>query len=123
MNRQELIEKLMWNDGGVGLGITPIATSFMLNLMKPKSKEDDWKSVVAVSGPPEKYTNKELQKLVDFSERRTAIYDEMFSYRMGCNLIHINKYDENTWLRKRTSWDMGPMFSKSLDEAMSVFDK
>lgn len=123
MSRQELIDKLMWNDGGMGLGITSVATVFMLNSVTPKRKEDDWKSVVAISGPPEKYTDDELEKLVAFSDRRTARYDTIFNCRMGCNAICINKVADNRWMRKRMTWEIGPMFSDSLDAAVEIFEK
>ena len=123
MNRDEMIEKIMWNEGGMGMGVCTVANSFLMNSMSPESRENDWKSVVAISGPPEKYTDEELEKLVGFSERRTAHYDSMFRYRMGCNLICINKIDETRWYRKRLTWDMGPMTSSSLDDAMNVFEK
>jgi len=123
MKRPELIEKLMWNSGGTGMGVCTVANAFVMNSMVPESKQEDWKSVVAISGSPEKYSDKELEKLVAFSERRTANYDRMFRYRMGCNLIFIDKVEENRWLRKRLTWDMGLMYSVSLDEAMAVFEK
>lgn len=113
----------MWNNGGMGLGVTPVATIFMMNTVNPKSKDDDWKSVVAVSGPPDKYTDEEIEKLVAFSERRTANYDTMFDFRMGCNAICINKIGDGNWMRKRMTWDIGTMFSESLDEAIAIFEK
>lgn len=42
---------------------------------------------------------------------------------MGANLICISKYDEDKWMRKRMSWDIGAMFSDTLDEAIAVFER
>lgn len=125
MNREEMIEQLQWNSGGTGHGVCAVANSFLWSTSRPKHPrgDDDLKSIVAVSGPPDKYTDEELQKLVAFSERRTEDYDRRNGRRMGANLIYINKYGENKWLRKRMSWDIGSMFSDSLDEAITVFER
>jgi len=36
-------------------------------------------------------------------------------------MIVIDKQGEDRWLRKRMSWEYGPMFSPSLDEALAIF--
>jgi hypothetical protein len=61
-----------------------------------------------------------------FSKRKTAEYDRLFSVRMGANAIVMDKvqhdFSEKTyWLRKRMSWEMAPMYSETLDEAIAVF--
>lgn len=123
-DRTDLIDKLLWNNGGTGFGICAFANSMSWTMSKPKEPHgsDDLKSIVAVSGPPDKYTDEELQTLVAFSERRTADYDKMYKWRLGANLICIDKYSDNNWLRKRLSWDRGPMYSPTLSEALAVFE-
>ncbi len=124
MNRQELIDALMWNTGGWGFGICAVASAALWASREPLTKAGDLRSVVAVMGPPEQYTDDELAKLVAFSEERTKKYDEMFDVRMGCNLTLIGKAaysgDNPRWLRKRLTWNAGPMYSDSLDDALEV---
>lgn len=120
MTREEAIKELMWSTG-YGHGICRVANMFAAALARPDADHPDWPSIVTVSEPAEKYTDEELQKLVAFSREMTAKYDEIFSWRMGANLIVIDKQDEGRWLRKRQSWYMGPMYSPTLDEAMEVF--
>lgn len=123
MKRQELIDHLQWNDGGMGHGVCAVASSMMWAMNRPKEPRgaDDLKSIVAVSGPPKKYTDEELAALVEFSDAQTRKYDEMFSWRLGANLICVNKLSEDAWMRKRLSWEHGPMVSPTLNEALEVF--
>ena len=123
MNRDEMIERIQWNDGGMGFGICAVGNSMAWSLSRPKEPHgaDDLKSVVAVSGPPSKYTDGELATLVEFSDARTAKYDEMFRWRVGANLICINKLETGCWMRKRLTWEAGQMVSKTLQEALDVF--
>lgn len=123
MNREEMINRLQWNDGGMGHGICTVASSMIWAMSRPKEPRgaDDLKSVVAVSGPPTKYTDEELATLVQFSDERTAKYDAMFYWRLGANLICINKLDSGCWMRKRLSWESGLMVSPTLQEAIEVF--
>ncbi len=121
--RQELISKLMWNSGGTGLGICSFAGMAIWCEDRPTSERPDLISIVAVNEPKERYTNEELEKLVAFSERRTTHYDTMFSWRRGANLIIIGKEREGLWLRKRLTWEIGPYWAKTLEEAMELFDK
>ena len=120
MNRQEMIDSLMWNSGGHSFGICSFANSMRWAMDAPGPGKPDLKSIVAVSGPPEKYTDEELEKLVKFSQEATAHYDEMFTCRRGANLILFDKFDNGCWLRKRLSWEYGPMFSDALDAAIAV---
>lgn len=123
ISRDDLINRLQWNDGGMGHGICTVASSMMWAMSRPKEPRgaDDLKSVVAVSGPPAKYTDEELAALVEFSDERTAKYDAMFNWRLGANLICINKLSDGAWMRKRLSWESGPMMSPTLREALDVF--
>lgn len=118
--RKALIERIMWNDGGTGFGICRVAGMMLHEMQKPNP---DWKSVVAVSGPPKKYTDAELEKIADFSDRHTAHYDQIFNVRAGANAICINKVNDSCWMRKRMSWEYGPMHSPTLDEAIAVFER
>lgn len=125
MSREELIRKIMWNSGGYGFGICSMASSMLWAMDQPGPGKPDLPSVVAVSGPPEKYTDAELERLVRFSEERTVDYDRMFNVRRGANLILIDKIsaEGNCWMRKRLSWEFGPMHSPTLEEAVTVFER
>jgi hypothetical protein len=122
MSREELIARLQWNGGGCGFGLCGVANAMSWAMATPGKGKSDLKSIVAVSGPPEKYTDEELKELVAFSDRRTTDYDRMFPYRMGANLICIDKTEDGQWMRKRLTWEMGPMFSDTLTEAIAVFE-
>lgn len=132
MTRDELVATLMWNQGGTGFGLCEVAGAmFWATTPEPASREQDLKSIVAISGPPEKYTDEELRLLVAFARRRTAEYDEMFRYRVGANLICIGKevrWDDKqgalieTWNRKRLSWNQGLMWSATLEHALALFE-
>jgi hypothetical protein len=123
MSRQELIAKLEWNDGGTGFGICAVANSMLWAMDRPTEEKKDLVSVVFVTGPESKYTTEELELIVKFAEERNRIYDRMFSYRRGCNAICIDKFSKTSWLRKRLSWTMGPMFSASLEEAIEFMSR
>lgn len=111
MTRKEMVAKLLWNSGGI------FRNPLTWTMGRPTPSKPDWSSIVAINGSPNNYTNEELEKLVAFAEKATARYDLLFSYRRGANLILFEKLGER-WLRKRVSWDMGPMFSPTLDEAI-----
>jgi len=119
MTREEMIAKLLWNSGGNGFGICSVANAFMWTMDRPGPNNQDYPSIVAVTGSPKDYTDEELEKLVAFAEQATSRYDRMFSYRRGANLIIFEKF-AGQWLRKRLSWEMGPMFSPTLDEAIAI---
>jgi hypothetical protein len=126
--RKEMIADMMWlaPDLGHGFGICSFAASLIWGDQKPTEKKPDWKSVVFVKGPEKKYTLEEIKKLCAFSQSKTADYDRLFSVRMGCNIIIISKEESCTkgkfsWLRKRITWESGPMYSKTLDEAIATF--
>ena len=125
MNREQCIQGIEWlsPDSGTGLGICAVA-ALGLWAMTDVAPDDDLKSVVVVKGPPEKYTDEELTKLFAFSQAYTTYYDTMFTQRHGANLIIFDKRDwDGAWLRKRMTWNQGPMYSKTLDEALAVFAK
>lgn len=120
--REELIGRLEWNNGGMGYGICAVA-GMMLNLLdKPGPGHPDLKSIVIVSTPAEKYTDEELERLVQFSDFMTADNDKRWKIRRGANFICISKIENGRWMRKRTSWQFGVMFSETLDEACKVFE-
>jgi len=122
-SREEMIGQLMWHDSGDGI---PTHAGLMLWAMdQPGPDKPDLQSIVSVKGPPEKYTNEELATLLEFSERATARYDEMFSCRRGANLILFDKpeYWNGAWKRKRLTWDRGPMTSPTLEEAIAVMER
>jgi len=123
-DRQLLIDAIEWlsPDSGTGMGVCAVANAFAWAIANV-APEDDLKSVVVVKGPSDKYTDEELAKLLAFSCAYTAYYDEMFTQRMGANLIIFDKREfDSAWLRKRMTWDQGPMYSKTLDEAIAVFE-
>jgi hypothetical protein len=127
LKREGLTKQLMWNSGGFGYGICEVAGMMIQEMMVPTKENPDWISVVAISGPPTKYTTEELKKLVEFSKKETARYDKLFRWRMGCNLIFINKEDNykggHIWFRKRQTWQYGPYWSDTLDEAITVMSR
>lgn len=121
MTRQEMIAKLLWNSGGDGFGILSFANAMLWAQDRPGPGKPDLPSIVAVGGSPDDYTDEELEKLVAFGERTTARYDKIFSVRRGANLILFRKPLEShgSWMRKRLSWESGPMYSKTLDDAIA----
>ena len=123
MSREELIAELVWNGGGCGFGICNVANAMTWAMDKPGKGKPDLKSIVVVRGPPEKYKDEELRELAAFSERVTADYDKRYIYRRGANLICIDKTEDGRWMRKRLTWEMGPMFSDTLQEAIAVMER
>ena len=125
MNREEMAAKVLWNTGGHGLGICSVAIGALWGMDTPSAERPDYPSMVAVNGNPEDYTDEERIKIVAFSERVTAHYDKMFNCRRGCNLIIIGKptTPDGKWFRKRLTWQYGPMYSSSLDEALKVMER
>ena len=123
---------VMWLDenSGTRYDVCTVANTFIAAMMQPQKYneetgqyDDDWPSIVVVEGPRDKYTAEEIVELEAFGAEMTARYDEAFRWRMGCNLIIINKYSETEWMRKRQSWEFGSMWSRSLIEALDVFRK
>jgi len=124
--RKALIAQLMCNSGGYGFGVCSFGNSMLWAMDEPGPNNPDLISVVAICGDPSKYTDEELKVLVEFSKAATERYDKMFRIRRGCNLILLDK-DEfdgkptGSWMRKRLTWESGPMYSESLTEALDVF--
>lgn len=112
----------MWSTGS-GFGVCAVGNAMMWALDRPTEDKPDWPSVVTVSGPSDKYTDAELETIIEFAKQQTAHYDEMFKYRRGANLVVIDKEGEGRWLRKRMSWYMGPMYSPTLSEALEIFKR
>lgn len=121
--RTELIKKILWNYGGGGFGLCEVANSALWALDEPGPNKPDLISIVALSGPPEKYTDQELALIVAFAERATTKYDKMCRYRRGANLFVLDKMKHGDWLRKRLSWTVGPMFSATLEEAIAFLER
>jgi hypothetical protein len=123
-DRKALEARVLWNNGGYGFGICAVAGAMLWNDQRPKDGEQDWPSIVALCGERSKYTDDELVKLVEFADFATKRYDALFRVRMGANLILFDKnvYDDGrvSWMRKRMSWDSGPMYSPTLDEALAT---
>ncbi|MBI2046807.1 hypothetical protein HYT26_01430 [Candidatus Pacearchaeota archaeon] len=128
--RKEAEAKVLWlkPDSGTGFGLCAFAGQIIWNEQEPKKFnpetgrfDDDWASVVAVIGPKLKYFDWELEKIIPFAEKMTQEYDKHWRYRVGCNLIILEKREDGRWLRKRMSWIEGQMYSKSLDEAIKIF--
>lgn len=126
LSRDELIKELVWNSGGYGFGICSFAASMMWSEDRPTPEKPDFNAIVAVNTPPEKYTDAELRWLVKFSRHVTAKYDSHgHSYRRGANMIIIGRpeHPNGSWLRKRMSWTHGPMYSRTLLDALSTMIK
>ena len=121
VTREEKVTKLLWNSGGNGFGICSFANSILWAMDRPGPDKPDFPSIVAVGGSPEDYTDEEIDKLFAFSEFATARYDRFFGIRRGANLILFRKPTDSggPWLRKRMSWEMGPMYSPTLDDAIA----
>jgi hypothetical protein len=115
-SREEIIREIQW---GRGTPFCDMGTFISWATDTPSSTHPDIGSVVMVHGPPEKYTDEEPGKILEFSRKQTEYYDKLFSYRRGANLYVIDKIDEGKWLRMQQSWKIGPFFSETLDEAIS----
>jgi hypothetical protein len=125
-SREELAAQVIWNSGGSGLGICRVANALIRAMDRPGPNNPDYPSIVAVSDPQEKYTDEELTLIVEFAQRATAKHDEMFRFRRGANLILFDKEEWNgrtLWMRKRLTWEYGPMFSPTLVEAIASMDR
>ena len=121
MSREEMIAQVEWASGGYGSG--NMASAMAWEMSRPGPDLPDLVSIVALYGPPEKYTDEELAKIVEFAQEVTARYDRIFKVRLGANMILLDKPNwlpQGKWLRKRMSWKQGPMHSGSLDEALEI---
>ena len=119
LSRNELVQEIMWNTGGAGFGICSVGNAFAQMLDEPTSEKRDLPSIVGVSGSPAVYTDTELRWLLAFSRHVTAAYDLLgYRYRRGANFVLIGKTEGGSWLRKRQSWTMGPMYSSTMLGAM-----
>lgn len=124
MDRNELESQVLWTGGGYGFGIGDGILAW--GMQEPCHGEPDWPSVVSVHGDKALYTDEELATIVAYARDKTAQYDKMFRVRMGANIVIIGKevYDwvdppRTRWLRKRLTWQSGPMHSDTLDEAIA----
>lgn len=125
--RQEMIKDMVWltSDSGGSFGSCSFGAAFIWGDQMPSADNPDWKSIVFVKGPAEKYNDEEIGKLYQFSVEKTAEYDKLFTVRMGANAIVMDKVagEKIYWLRKRMSWECGPMYSETLEEAIAKFMK
>lgn len=106
MDRATLESRLLFNAGGYGMGVGgELAWAFS------SGEQPDIPSIVAITGPAEKYTDTELQTLANVSEALTATYDAHFTARRGANLWIVDKqtaFDTpRPWLVKRLTWRFG----------------
>jgi len=127
--REALVAKVEWlaEDSGYGHGIPSFTNSMIWGFDKPGQDKPDYKSTVFVKGPPDIYTDEELELVIEFALRHTANYDRNYRYRRGCNAIlfgkEVWKGDNSVrWLRKRLSWEYGSFHGPNLPEAMGTFD-
>jgi hypothetical protein len=99
MNRDELINALMW----VG--------------------DEDFKSSVMIGTPSNKYSDEELMKLFEFSKSATEDHLTICGdIKPTDNIVLIDKKNPNLWLRKRTRWNnFGESFS--LNNAVQIMSK
>lgn len=116
MERAALESRLLFNAGGYGLGVGgTLAWAFSAG------DQPDFPSIVAITGPAEKYTDTELQTLADVSDALTASYDERWIVRRGANLWIVDKAEYNTehpWMVKRLSWEYGYPFHETLAQML-----
>lgn len=114
MTREQMIDRLMWNHGGAGMGVCAVGNPFAA-----MSSSRRLPSCVAVSGPAEIYTDEELAKLVEFSDAKTRRHIEICgSVLEGDNLICIGKCESGRWLSKKLYWEFGRMYSDSMEDAI-----
>ena len=116
--RQQLIDALMWSDGGTGWGVCAIG-----NMLAAKMNANEIRSCVTVQGNPDDYTDEELEKLVAFSKERSEYHRRICGNILSSDNLTIIRKNKNNWLRKRRSWEYGPMYSNTLDEAIAFMSK
>lgn len=114
IDRVKLAESIQWltPDSGTGFGICSFA-GMIMHQSGPKI------SMMLVRGPMDKYTDAELALLADFAQHVDVTHPKDSGWN---NMV----FDKETlwnprWLRKRMSWEMGPMYSLSLPEALGIF--
>lgn len=90
MSRQELIDTLMWNSGGTGMSIMPVAYMVVQSFNSRK-----YKSLLAVSTPQEQWTDEELRQLVRIHEFVTAEYLRLFTIIDGGANFHCLSRSEH----------------------------
>jgi len=115
-SRESLEARLLFNSGGYSFGTGgSLAWSFS------SGHAPDLPSVVAITGPAEKYTDTELQTLADVSDALTAAYDEQWTERRGANLWIVDKVDYDTprpWMVKRLTWEYGYPHHETLSQML-----
>lgn len=126
MNREELINELMWNGENNPSQLVYNDTW----LSKDKTYIDinykekrDLKSMVVINGNPQEFTDEELQELVSFSREMTEHYDKTIRSRMQSSLVVIISKDDGYWSRKRISWENGLKWADTLKETLENFRK
>lgn len=118
MTRQQLIDSLLWSDGGAGWGVCAIGNMFSAILSRQEIK-----SCVTVQGDPDSYTDDELRKLVVFSEERSANHRRVCGNILSSDNLTVIRKQSNNWLRKRRSWEIGSWYSETLDDAIAFMSK
>lgn len=118
MTRQEMIDALLWSDGGAGYGICVVG-----NMLAEKFNAKEIKSCVTVQGNPDDYTDEELQKLVEFSTEQSEKHRRICGSILSSDNLIILRKQERNWLSKRRTWECGRMFSDTLDEAILFLSK
>ncbi len=115
-SRASLEARLLFSDGGYGMGV-----GGSLTWAFSAGEQPDIPSIVAITGPAEKYTDTELQTLADVSDALTAAYDERFTERRGANIWIVDKVDyneERPWMVKRLTWNYGYPFHATLADML-----
>jgi hypothetical protein len=102
MTRQDYIDGLMWNgelnqfwwiDQESNADTTKTIDDGYLR--HRKTGKYDCKSVVAINGIVDEFTDEELEKLYYFSQLKTKETDERYNDRMGTRKIIITKTPQN----------------------------
>ena len=121
MNRQEMTEQLEWS---TGWGYPTFGQQASWDSDSPGPGKSDLKSVVSVTGPPDKYTDDELAQLVAFSQQRTTEYDAENRYRRGANVVIVDKsyWANGLWMVKRLLWQRGYPWHSSLEGAIGYME-
>jgi len=125
MDRSALIDALFWLSPGSGTGYGMMSFTGMIlqNMQRPRRKEDDWKSVVAIKADTRAHaTDDELRWLLAFSRIKTEDYDCICGYRMGVNLYIMGVEEgwggKKAYYHKRQSWESGKFWSDTMAEAI-----
>ena len=120
MDRNEMVKKILWlsDRSGASFGVTSFASMAIWD-----ESEEELKSVVAITGPSNKYSDEEIQKLYKFSVERTKKHDKICRSRIITDMIIFDKMSPDFWYRAKMDWNVGSLVSETLDDAIAFFTR